>query len=298
MNTEQKSSYKKILSERAEYTGLVFSEKTLETKLAEGVTYYKMKYLNQKGENVDVFAVVVEGGSKAKFRVWAGDLASVDDGKEAMTLKTVGEQARDLAEISGDRVVAAVNAGYFYIDTNKYPCSMRIIGGDVKCPPKDDYIWPDDWIGSTFDGRLVRGDKASYYSDWEGKGQLEYAVGVGKCMLVDRKVDFSKGVEELDPQTSIGITADGGFVLLCADGRPWMREGVSAGASSVDMFGVMLDMDAFYPDIEFVNVFTLDGGGSTEMVIENENDLITVNDPSDGVSRKVGDIIAVVVPNI
>ena len=63
------------------------------------------------------------------------------------------------------------------------------------------------------------------------------------------------------------------------------------------MLGMILDLQGFHPDLEFVNVYTLDGGGSTEMVIENGNSLKTVNVPSDGKSRPVGDIIAVVIPN-
>ena len=76
------------------------------------------------------------------------------------------------------------------------------------------------------------------------------------------------------------------------------------GKMKIGVFGAKRGMDLIdtlliYPDIDFVDVFTLDGGGSTEMVIERaagSSAFITQNDPSDGKSRQVGDIIAVVIP--
>ena len=288
----------------------VYLNKVVETReLAEGVTYYRMKYLNNRGENVEAYAIVVEGSSKAKFAVWAGDMASITDGKSQMTLKTVGAQATDMEKVTGDDVIAAVNAGYFYIDTNDYPCGMRLIQGKELCPPKDDYIWPDNWIGITYEGQIVVGDKNTYASDWKGK--LEYAVATGVHTMLNGKFNVSQGISgstakredngqiNLHPLSAVSTTADGGFVLLCVDGRPWLRNGKSQGVTSVDTLGMMLDLEAFHPNIEFVNSFILDGGGSTEMVLERKQgsaSFTTMNDPSDGKSRVVGDIIAIVIP--
>jgi len=94
-------------------------------------------------------------------------------------------------------------------------------------------------------------------------------------------------------------------VIFCVDGRPWNGNGSSQGVTSVDMAGIILGMEAICPEIEIVNAFILDGGGSTELVTEKKagsSVFVTMNDPCDmsggvrGVSRHVGDIIAVVIP--
>ena len=287
-------------------TGLYFNEIVEKKVLAEGVDYYRMKYNNKDGKNVDAFFTVVSGDSKAEFRVWAGDLSTIDDGKEKMTVKTVTDQAKDLEKATGETVLAAANAAYFQMfnDTN-YPYTTRIIQGKVLCPPESLYATrPDNWIGITYDRQLVTGDRESYYSTWKGK--LEYAVACGIYMMKDGKVQFqdNKNVE-LNPLTVVATTADGGFVLLCVDGRPENGGGSSAGGTSADMLGLILDLDMLYPDIEFVDVYTMDGGGSTEMVLRNKagTGFNTMNNPCDvksgrrGYSRKVGDIIAVVIPD-
>lgn len=287
------SIYKYRWSSGTTNTGTYLNKIVKTQELAEGVTYYQFKYNNKDESNVDVYAIVVDGDSKAEFRVWAGDMSHIDSDKEVFDVKTVGAQAKELEQTTGENVIAAINAAYFRktVGTNK-PYTMRIVRGEVLCPPlivTDTSARPDTWIGITYDGKLVCGDKASYESTWVGK--LEYAVATGVHMMIDGKVNFSGNID-INPLTAVATTADGGFVMVCADGRSAM----SAGATSADMLGFMLDLEAFHPDIKYVNVYTLDGGGSTEMVIEGKNGFTTVNDPSDGKSRPVGDIIAVSIP--
>ena len=93
--------------------------------------------------------------------------------------------------------------------------------------------------------------------------------------------------------TAIAFTA-GGFVLVCVDGRPHLRNGKSEGASTFDILSIFRDLD-----LEYTEAYILDGGGSTEMVterVEGSSAFITRNDPSDGKSRSVSDIIAVFIP--
>ena len=281
-------------------TGTVLVEKTEERKLSDGVTYYKLKYKNRDGKNVNVFAVAVEGGAQAKFRVWAGDMASIYDGKESFTRKTVAAQAKELEEETGEYVLAATNAAYFRMsDRSNRPYCMRLVKGKELSPPSIVTVTPlrpDDWVGITYDSRLVCGNKESYETEWRGK--LEYAVAMGVHMMIDGRVDFSKGIVGCNPLTAFATTSDGGFIMLCVDGRT--EE--SAGATGVDILGMMYDIIEWYPDAELVNVYTLDGGGSTEMVLKNKdnNEFVTANFPSGGpnggVSRAVGDIIAVAIP--
>jgi len=302
MITAQKNAYRFMLPEiDGKYkTGTVFSRKAAEKKLAEGVTYYELKYTNREGKNVNAFALSVEGSSPARFRVWAGDMASVDEGKTTFTRKTVADQAKELGDDTGDEVLAATNAAYFRMsDGSNMPYCMRLVRGRVLCPPRIVTripMRPDDWVGITYDGRLVCGNKESYESEWVGR--LEYAVAMGVHMMLDGKIDFSKGIVDCNPLTALATTSDGGFILLCVDGRTE----ASAGATGVDILGMMIDIAGWTPDLLLVNVYTLDGGGSTEMVLKNEEngEFFTANFPSGGpnggISRKVGDIIAVAIP--
>lgn len=304
-------AYKWRLADR--HTEMQFDKLTVEKTLADGINYYEMKYLNYEGKNVDVYAVVVDGDSKAEFRVWAADPASIHE-KEVLEVKTVALQARDLERTTGDDVIAAINAGYFDINKTNYPGGMRIIDGKVLCPPGEPSRYPDRWMGITYDGKFVCGNAADYKANWVGK--IRYGVGTGNPMMLDGKVNFSFGIHgslaikddgnpNLAPYSAIATTADGGFVMICFDGRPWKGNGTSAGGTSVDMLGIILDLEAICPDIEFVNAIILDGGGSTDIVTERKAGsevFVTMNDPCDmsgnvrGVSRKVGDIIAVVIP--
>lgn len=289
-----------MLPEMTEHTtGTVLTEKSAEKKLAEGVTYYELKYTNREGRNVNAFAVAVEGSSPARFRVWAGDMASINE-KETFGRKTVASQAKELADDTGDDVLAATNAAYFRMsDGSNMPYCMRLVKGRELCPPKIVTITPlrpDDWVGITYEGRLVCGNKESYESEWVGK--LEYAVAMGVHMMLDGKITFAKGIVDCNPLTALATTSDGGFVMLCVDGRT----DESAGATGVDILGMMIDIVGMRTDVSLVNVYTLDGGGSTEMVVKNEEncEFVTANFPSGGpnggLSRKVGDIIAVAIP--
>jgi len=286
-------------------TGLSFTEIVESETIYEGVDYYQMKYTNNKGNNVDAFILVVSGDSPAKFRTWAGDMTHIDAGKAKFDVKTVAQQAKEYETVMGGRVVAASNASYFMMGAGtNHPWTMRVIRGEELCPPRDtgNLLRPANWMGITYDGQLVTGNAETYYSTWKGK--LEYALACGIYMMKDGKVEFQDGQNiDINPLTAVATTADGGFVILCVDGRPNKGNGTSDGGTSADMLGIILDLDMLYPDIEFVDVYTMDGGGSTEMILENGNGFETMNSPCDvkngkrGVSRGIGDCILVVVPN-
>lgn len=286
-------------------TGLCFNEIVESETLYEGVDYYQMKYTNNKGNNVDAFITVVSGNSPVEFRSWAGDLTHIDAGKEKFSVKTITKQAQEFESVVGERVIAASNASYFMMGAGtNHPWTMRVIRGEELCPPRDtgSLVRPANWMGITYDGKLVTGDAESYYSTWKGK--LEYALACGIYMMKDGKVKFQDDQNiGINPLTAVATTADGGFVILCVDGRPNNGKGTSDGGTSADMLGIILDLDMLYPNIEFVDIYTMDGGGSTEMILESGNGFETVNSPCDvkngkrGNSRGIGDCILIVVPN-
>ena len=259
-----------------------------EKVLAEGVTYDRKHYNNYEDKNVDVYITVVSGSSKAQFAVNA---AEFDTTKEVFTVRTVGALASELESTGGVNVIAACNAGYFHksAGTNK-PYGMQIVRGEVLGEPNSgDKTHADNWVGITKDGKLVCGNTNDYETTYKGK--LEYGVSCGSYIMKDGKVNFQRSLTGASCYTAVALTADGGFVIICTDGRPEDRNGKSQGTSGFDIITILWDLG-----VECTDVFILDGGGSTEMVLENGKYFTTQNDPSDGKSRPVSDIIAVIIP--
>lgn len=81
------------------------------------------------------------------------------------------------------------------------------------------------------------------------------------------------------PRTGIGVTQEGSVLLVVVDGRQpkW-----SIGASIGEFARIMQDLGA-------VTALNLDGGGSSEMVVEGE----IVNRPSDGRERHISNAVLV-----
>ncbi len=75
------------------------------------------------------------------------------------------------------------------------------------------------------------------------------------------------------PRTGLGVTADGEILLVVIDGRQprWSR-----GATLGELRKILRDLGA-------VDALNLDGGGSSEMVVEGD----VVNRPSDGHERRI-----------
>jgi len=270
----------------------IYEVSSEETVLAEGVTYYRKHYNNFADKNVDVFITAVSGDSPATFGVWVADFDS-KSGKAKLDVKTVGTIAREF-EKTGVNVVAATNAGFFHkaAGTN-YPWGMQIVDGEVIWEPShENDTYSNNWIGLTFDGKFVGGDVDDYEKIYKGK--IKYGVGGGGYLMRDGALKVKPTKTSAGCYTAIAFTEDGGFVLLCVDGRPHLRDGQSEGASSFDLVSIFRDLD-----LEYTDVFYLDGGGSVEMVTERvvgSAAFTTRNDPSDGNSRPVSDIVAVYIP--
>jgi hypothetical protein len=81
------------------------------------------------------------------------------------------------------------------------------------------------------------------------------------------------------PRTGVGVTSSGKILLVVVDGRQprW-----SLGPTSAQFAQIMAELDA-------VTALNLDGGGSSEMVVEGE----VVNRPSDGHERSITNAILV-----
>ena len=81
------------------------------------------------------------------------------------------------------------------------------------------------------------------------------------------------------PRTGLGVTADGKILLVVIDGR---RPHWSRGATLGELRTILRDLGA-------VDALNLDGGGSSEMVVDGE----VVNRPSDGRERHIANAVLV-----
>jgi hypothetical protein len=106
------------------------------------------------------------------------------------------------------------------------------------------------------------------------------AVGGAPLMIQDGQIlgqcNSACGIQ---PRTGIGVTASGRILLVVIDGRQprW-----SLGPTLDEFARIMRDLGA-------VDALNLDGGGSTEMVVNGE----VVNRPSDGRQRQLSNAILV-----
>jgi hypothetical protein len=119
-----------------------------------------------------------------------------------------------------------------------------------------------------------------------------YSAISGERMLVlrgDRAPDLDD--EELDPRTALGISRNGRYlILIVVDGRqPFYSDGITFA----DLAALMVKQKAYF-------AMSLDGGGSSTMVIEGEDGQpVILNSPIDnyipGRERPVGNHFGVFV---
>ena len=82
----------------------------------------------------------------------------------------------------------------------------------------------------------------------------------------------------LQPRTAVGVTASGQILLVVVDGRSRRSRGVTLG----QLRNILRDLGA-------VTALNLDGGGSSEMVVQGQ----VVNQPSEGHERHITNAILV-----
>lgn len=114
---------------------------------------------------------------------------------------------------------------------------------------------------------------------------VRLAVGAGPQLLRDGAVYLTTKTEGFGsdvaggraPRTALGVNAQGHLLLVTVDGR---QPGYSIGMTLVELAKLMKELGA-------VNAMNLDGGGSSEVVVNGN----LANRPSDGRERPVGDAL-------
>ena len=225
-------------------------------------TIYKNEYEKQiltKDEDNDLFKLIpISGNTYQGYLVAIYDPSKV---KIATTryLGTRGEAITTVAKRENARV--AINAGGFYDpDWNSngaLPHGTVIQNGKIV----SDYIDANmggGFVGFTYDNKLVLGKMSAQEALDMG---IRDAVEFGPFLIINGQSSFVKGNGGwgIAPRTAIGQRADGIVLFLVINGRL----ATSLGADMGDLTEIMENYGA-------VNAANMDGGSSSELVIDNE----------------------------
>ena len=245
--------------------------------LLSGVMYLQRDYIRNDGKPVQTHIVIADKDAPVAAAVW---------GSPQGQSQTVPEHVAQMESL-GKNVIAAVNADFFHFFNNgdKTTYGAQIIDGVVHKEPNKVEHYGDNWFGVTTDGEYVLSDLEGYENTYKGK--LYQAVGGGVWLMREHQL-FPHRSEAVDPRTAVGITDDGGLVLVCVDGR----SEATVGATYADLLQVFLDLD-----VPIRTVLNLDGGHSTILMGKTaEGEMKILNSPSSGLSelRPVADILTIV----
>lgn len=114
---------------------------------------------------------------------------------------------------------------------------------------------------------------------------VAFAVGGGEKLITNGSI-VAQSNTEIHPRTAVGICADGSVIFYTMDGR---QTGHSKGATLSQLASRLLELGC----TEAVN---MDGGGSTAIhaVYPGNNNIATVNSPSQGTLRNCANYILLV----
>lgn len=239
---------------------------------------YKNKYEKEiltKDKGNDLYKVInISGTTYQGFLVVVYDPSKV----ELATTKYLGVKGESILEVSKrENAVIAINGGGFY-DPN-WNSNGALPHGTVI---KDSQIISDyqdanvggGFLGFTKDNKFVLGKMTK-----EEALNIGYrdAIEFGPFLIINGKKSFVKGNGGwgVAPRTAIGQRQDGIVLMLIINGRiP-----TSIGADMVDLTEIMDNYGAY-------NAVNLDGGSSTELVINNK----IVNTPVAGGTNGLRDM--------
>ncbi len=223
---------------------------------------YKNKYEKEiltKDPGNDLYKVIEVSGTG-----FEGFLVAIYDPSKISlaTSKYLGTRGESITTVAQrEEAVIAMNAGGFYDpDWNSngaLPHGTVIKDGKIVSDFEDANMG-GGFIGFTEDDKLVLGKMTK-----EEALEMGYrdAIEFGPFLIVNGKSSFIKGNGGwgIAPRTAIGQRKDGIVLFLVINGRIPN----SIGADMVDLTEIMENYGAY-------NAANLDGGSSTELVIENK----------------------------
>ncbi|MEU5870563.1 phosphodiester glycosidase family protein [Glycomyces sp. NPDC047369] len=136
---------------------------------------------------------------------------------------------------------------------------------------------------------LQVGDAVAIEYAAETEGDLPQTAVAGNQLLITDGELVDQTDQARHPRTAVGVSEDGTTLyVLTVDGR----QAASGGYTLRETAEQLLAMGAY-------SALNLDGGGSSTLIARapGTEDLVTVNSPSDGSERSVGNALAFTVPD-
>lgn len=195
---------------------------------------------------------------------------------------TLGEQNKlELLEnitIPGKSIVCKINCGFFNFDGSREHLGYFMSDAKTIYGVDNTYINYLYYKNGKTKIKYITNPEELFYL----RTELKWGIGVGWSLVNDGKIDllnadvFSHSIER-HPRTMLGQLTNGNFVLAVADGR----SSASRGLTALEQAQVMLSLGC-------VTAVSLDGGGSSKMIVNNK----VVNTPTEP-NRKIGSAIVV-----
>lgn len=244
-------------AERAESGYMQLVRETERRTLGRGVEFCERLY--RRGDGVDVWVYLTTVAPDAPFQL--GVSAS-----PLRTVKFVKQHAAEFEAAFDRRVIFAMNASFFHYFNNGdlTPYGVQIMNGVEMALPVSGENRDKPWYSHNFlavdkEGHAFVCNSDEFYEKWRGK--LSFAVGGGLRLIRDGEICLHHD-PEWGPRTCIGFAADGTAILMCCDGRSERSGGISY-ADTIDLYTHL-----GYDIRELLN---LDGGGSTTVVLRDED---------------------------
>lgn len=184
---------------------------------------------------------------------------------------------RTLSSIYGqNRVSAAINAGFFgTLKGGKgFPIgALRVNGRNFSLPydMRGCMAWNEN--DEALFAVAAATEEANYWPE------MTNIIQAGPMLIDDgRPANYDENftsslISARHPRSAVGLSAEGAWIFLAVDGRNGMH---SSGATISELTEILVGQGATY-------ALNLDGGGSTEIIIDGK----IYNIPSDGYERRI-----------
>lgn len=216
-------------------------------------------------------------------------LAFLTDGVERLELASINKVS-DLAGptcITPDamettaEIDARIEGAVKLVVRNNIISYISLKGETVQVPPDGYVIMMNSALADAGLGYFYVGQRAELsISSSVNLNAIKAAISGGGKILSNGYIETNGSfyIKGSNPRTAIGLSRDGTeIILMVVDGR-----GDSIGVTHEELAQLMLEAGAY-------NAMHLDGGGSTEMLVQRMGDssLTVVNNPSGGFERKI-----------
>ncbi len=255
--------------------------KTVEMTVSDGVVYAEYHYVGENGKPYRANVLYIDTDKNTFHNGTAQDKVEL----EPEYKQTVAGQMK-AAINNGLNIVAGVNGDLWNVDSTSShygePRGLTIKNGVLLSKGEESF----GYFGITKDGEPVIGNRG-----WDADVEnLQMAIG-GSHVIVQDAVPLHFNMEDSHcyashPRTLVGITDEGDVILAVVDGRA-LNVDVSNGASMESCADLMASLGAY-------TAISIDGGGSSTMVVRNGDEFDVKNNPSDGSPRAVINSILVV----